>query len=57
MRGTKKGRGGGGVSTCPPENPTATTPRSRPFARNLGLIVEGEVIVADARIYERTLQE
>ena len=30
--------------TCPPENPTATTPSSLPADRNLGEMVEGEVI-------------
>ena len=31
--------------TWPPENPTATTPSSLPADRNLGDIVEGEVII------------
>ena len=34
-----------GVITWPPENPTATTPSSLPAERNLGEIVEGEVII------------
>ena len=31
--------------TWPPEKPTATTPSSLPADRNLGEIVEGEVII------------
>lgn len=34
-----------GAITWPPENPTATTPSSLPAERNLGEIVEGEVII------------
>ena len=33
------------MCTWPPEKPTATTPSSLPADRNLGEIVEGEVIV------------
>ncbi len=31
--------------TCPPENPTAITPSSLPAERNLGGMVEGEVML------------
>ena len=34
------------VITWPPEKPTAMTPSSLPADRNLGVMVEGEVIVA-----------
>ena len=37
-------RGVKGRGTWPPENPTATTPRSMGAVRNLGVIVEGEVM-------------
>ena len=33
-------------STWLPEKPTATTPSSSPFVRNLGVMVEGEVMFA-----------
>ncbi len=33
--------------TWPPEKPTATTPSSLPLARNLGWIVDGEVMVLE----------
>ena len=38
--------------TCPPEKPTAITPSSLPAERNLGGIVEGEVIF---RAYNKVL--
>ena len=31
--------------TWPPEKPTATTPSSLPFVRNLGKMVEGDVML------------
>ena len=34
----------GCMLTCPPEKPTATTPSSLGLDRNLGVIVEGDVM-------------
>ncbi len=42
-RGTEKRE----EHTWPPENPTATTPSSAGFARNLGLTIDVVVILAD----------
>lgn len=40
-------RWGKGVDTWPPEKPTATTPSSSAFVRNLGGMVDGEVMVGE----------
>ena len=40
--------------TCPPEKPTAITPSSLPAERNLGGMVEGEVMLrAYSRVSDR----
>ena len=49
VRTLKRSVGGREIGlTCPPAKPTATTPSSGPLARNLGVIVGGEVIVMRA---------
>lgn len=43
--------GRGGLFTWPPEKPTATTPSSLLLDKNLGLMVEGEVMIPAAWEY------
>ena len=43
--------------TWPPEKPTATTPSSLPAERNLGEMVEGEVILRERSIGQSEAKE
>ena len=43
--------------TWPPEKPTATTPSSLPAERNLGEMVEGDVILRERSIGRREAKE